>query len=300
MSDRGRGAVAVLVTALAAVALAAPAQGAYPGRNGLLAVVSSAPQSGGCAQRIDLIRLDSTRVRRIPCPRPCGDLWPVWSPDGRRLAFNARVDVAPGGLRIGVVHATGADRRILPSPEAEVDAVAPAWSPDAMRLAFGAVGFSAGGIWTSDLRGLDVRRLSAGGDQPAWSAGGRIAYAAGGPAEIWTMGADGSDKRRLTRGPGEARYPEWAPGGRRIAFTRIARGRESIWIMRADGSRRRRLTTGSAPAWSPDGRRIAFERRGRIFVTDLRGRRVREIPFAPETASGRRLRLGLPDWQPVR
>jgi TolB protein len=224
----------------------------------------------------------------------------VWSPTGRRLAFSTAVDLGPGGMRVATVRADGSRRRVLPSPAASVDAVAPAWSPDSARVAFGAVGFDVGGVWSSDLAGGAVERLSAGGQQPAWSAGGTIAYSAGGPPEIWTMDSDGSAREQLTRGGGERHYPEWSPRGTRVAYTVIARGRESVWVMRADGHRRRRLTSGSMPAWSPDGRRIAFERGGRIYVMDAAGRDVCRIPYAPRTRAGRRMRLSLPDWQPLR
>jgi TolB protein len=291
--------IAAVAGVLATLVLV-PAPGAdavYPGRNGLIAVVASAPQSGGGTRQIHLIRPDGTRVRRIPCPTTCADLWPVWSPGGRRLAFNAEIDPGPAGMRVGVVRADGSGRRILPAPTPSVSAVAPAWTPDHARIAFGAVGFEAAGIWTSDLRGGDVRRLSPSGDQPACSVDGMIAYSAGGPPEIWSMNADGSGRRRLSDGAGQALYPEWSPRGRRIAYTRVAGGHESIWVMRADGGNQHRVTAGAAPAWSPNGRWIAFERSNRLYVMRTDGRAIRRIPYTPETGDGRRLRLSLPDWQ---
>ena len=54
---------------------------------------------------------------------------PVWSPDGRRIAFVSRRD----GKALYVMNADGSGLRIV----ARVDALAtPAWSPDGRRIAF--------------------------------------------------------------------------------------------------------------------------------------------------------------------
>jgi Tol biopolymer transport system component len=94
--------------------------------------------------------------------------------------------------------------------------------------------------------------------------------------EIWTIRADGSDRRRLTAGPPRhsdaagANSPTWSPNGRWIAYSTsgpVQREDErdsEIWVMRADGTHKRRLTHNHvpdwSPSWSPDGRVIAFVR----------------------------------------
>src|SRR6266508_367827 len=82
-------------------------------------------------------------------------------------------------------------------------------------------------------------------------------------AEIYVMNANGSQKRNLTRRPGQDHSPAWSPDGRRIAFASVRDGSmPSIWVMNADGSKQRRVSrvSGEYPAWSPDGRKIAFDR----------------------------------------
>ena len=82
-------------------------------------------------------------------------------------------------------------------------------------------------------------------------------------AELYSMAADGSDVRRLTRNFSEEVFPSWSPDGKKIAFTSNRRGSEDLFVMDPDGSHVRSLVGSSdgdeqAPTWSPDGRRIAF------------------------------------------
>ncbi len=134
---------------------------------------------------------------------------------------------------------------------------------------------------------------------------------------IYTMKADGSDRRPLTRpsrpglGDGE---PAWSPDGQALAFVRAypQRGdgdaRSQLYLMRADGSGQRAITAPTrvyvrSPAWSPDGRRIAFARvkstesslTTSIVIIDADGRHERTL--VRERAHGLE-QLGAPVWSP--
>lgn len=94
--------------------------------------------------------------------------------------------------------------------------------------------------------------------------GDRIAFVrkAGEAFDVWSMGIDGCDPKRLTRS-GNAAEPAWSPDGERIAFvTESGSARGSIRLVSASGGRSRRIRTGLSgvwsPEWSPNGRRIAF------------------------------------------
>jgi Tol biopolymer transport system component len=97
---------------------------------------------------------------------------------------------------------------------------------------------------------------------------------------LWTVRADGTGARRLTRTHLTAEVePEWSPDGRKIAYSRSDTCRADpndwctrIWTMNADGSDQRRLiplrlpgllanraVSFYEPTWSPDGQQIAYE-----------------------------------------
>jgi TolB protein len=101
--------------------------------------------------------------------------------------------------------------------------------------------------------------------------------------DLFVMNADGSGKRRLTRGPERDVLAAWSPDGKTIAFTRRARrdGVEELWLVRPDGTALRRLRQGSGPVWSPDGAKLAF--------TDLENERA--VAKVLDLASGEVLQL---------
>ncbi|MEW6208016.1 MAG: protein kinase [Acidobacteriota bacterium] len=72
-----------------------------------------------------------------------------------------------------------------------------------------------------------------------------------------------SGLRRLTSNPGNDRYPQVSPDGKRIVFSSNRDGKPEIYVMSAEGGEPQRLTFNqqedTAPAWSPDGRKIAFD-----------------------------------------
>lgn len=95
-----------------------------------------------------------------------------------------------------------------------------------------------------------------------------------GTPQIYTMNADGSGVRQLTRFPveGGGTQPAWSPDGERIVFANFTGATTLgpyLWVMDADGSNMRPLKrrqsesiealVGSAPVWSPDGKEIAFQ-----------------------------------------
>jgi TolB protein len=143
-----------------------------------------------------------------------------------------------------------------------------------------------------------------------------------GDGDIYSMNADGTERRRLTDHPDEDFDPAWSPDGSRIASRSHRDGNEEVYVMNADGSGQRNLSnspgTDYSPDWSPDGTRIAFasDRSGSqdiwivdadganpIQITDQRG--IDEYPsWSPDGAriafmctGGRRLPGGTGDFE---
>lgn len=93
----------------------------------------------------------------------------------------------------------------------------------------------------------------------AWTPDGRIVYSShsNGKADIWSMRADGSDKRQLTYGLGsEMRGLSVDPDGRYVVFVSSKAGRPHVWRIDIDGANPKQLTNGGGefnPFFSPDG-----------------------------------------------
>lgn len=126
--------------------------------------------------------LDAAEPRQMTFDAEGAD-FPMWSPDGKYLAFRLR---RGSDTQIGVVSADGGEVRQLTSGTGE--SWLPSWSPDSSKIAFAGM---RGGIW-------DIYWVSRDG----------------GPVEKVT-----SQPPTMTTW---VRYPVWYPGGDRIIFERSA------------------------------------------------------------------------------
>ncbi len=156
---------------------------------------------------------DGARQTRVTMSRAM-DISPVWSPDGRSIAFSSW---RTGYQDIYVLFPyTGQPIQNPAKGTPEKQNFLPAWSPDGTKIAF-----------TSTREGN---------------------------AEIYVMNADGSGVRRLTSHPMIDVTPTWAPTGAQIAFTSDRTGSPQIYIVNADGTGLQQITRDShsdRPTWSP-------------------------------------------------
>lgn len=263
------------LAALAALCAVAPAAWAsFPGSNGRIAYVAAGTdveQGGSESSYVSLQTIESRgkrdrfvqgcqRTEGAPAAGNCDISYasPAFSPDGRRLAFDAGGSlalIAPGGSGLKVLPALSADDGH------------PAFSPSGRQLAFAARRGSRTDVRVMSTTGRRARTVVRSATTPDWSKRGLIAFVRAG--RIYTVRPDGRRVRRLTRG----RDPSFSPSGRQIAFAR----RGGIYTMRADGSRPRRIVRRSgarAPAFSPNGRQLVYDGNGLRVVRVTDGRQL--------------------------
>ncbi len=135
-------------------------------------------------------------------------------------------------------------------------------------------------------------------------AGDTIVFSYGG--DLWVVGADGGDARRLTADPGLELFPRFSPDGRWIAFMGEYNGTRQAYVISVDGGAPRQLTfyndVGALPPrggfddevidWTPDGKGVVFvahrmpwdNRRGQHYVVPAAG--GMETPLGPPEGSG--------------
>jgi Tol biopolymer transport system component len=237
---------------------------------------------------------------------------PVWSPDGRYMAY---VTGNRANQDIFVMGANGADTRNL-TADSPHD-LSPTWSPDSQHLAFES---NRDGNWEiylidmcdgCDLNPRNLTHNAAIDSSPSWSPDGRrIAFIStrSDESEIFVMNADGSNLHRLTRHSlTDLQVPVWSPDGKQLAFTSLRPGNWDIYVMDADcgdlpecrDDRIRNLSQhtsqDSNPAWSPDGKWIAFTSRRdgnlEVYLVAAEGGEPRNLTNNPNEDSS-------PAWSP--
>ena len=195
---------------------------------------------------------------------------PIWSPDGRYLAFRGSVEGASSGSQwacpstVSIADQTG---QIISTFRVGMGWKV-SWSPDSTRIAVWAPRdrLSTGVGWdrTIGIYGVDgvqqtlltfPRRMMGGGDfDPRWSHGGRSLLV---PDEV-VVPIDGSAPR-LSASLLLSWDLAYSPDGTRIAYIDYTY-HGALEVAAADGSSPRVLLHGATnPVWSPSGDQIAFE-----------------------------------------
>jgi Tol biopolymer transport system component len=288
-------------------------------------LVFSASVSGPTNQPGDIyaVNLSGLNFRNLTMS-PGDEFFPVWNPDGSKIAFTY-VDLTDGRT-LFVMDPDGSNRVDL-----NIDFTASAWSPDGTRLVGVADAFNLY-LLNSDGTGLTqlTDRVCIPGAEcgtvfaASWSPdGSRIVYVINPPgglsASCNVINVDGTGGTQIKEDCAE---PSWSPDGSRIAYTGIGSRpdnlRGHLFVMNPDGSGAVDLTLveppppmeggaenfDGSPSWSTDGTQIAFLSRRdipedphrfaeRIFVMNADGTGVHPVRTDPAFVEIQR-----PAWQP--
>lgn len=157
-----------------------------------------------------VMNADGTGAHQIT-PDPVGrEQMPAWSPDGSRIA-HVRTP-GPDSHEIWTIRPDGSDPRLLATIRnrgyGTID-----WSPDGTQIVYAEASESTGLIQVALMNadGTNRRQVTAGdrfSHLPTFTPDGRIAFFR--DSQIWTVNADGSDARKVSRDDGISESsPDW-------------------------------------------------------------------------------------------
>lgn len=249
--------------------------------------------------------------------------WAVWSPNGKRLAFDSnRADHTPNNAEhvndVFVMRAEGSGvKKLTNSKSASGDA---AWSPNGRLIAFDSDRGSRKGytsLYVMNANGRNVRRITKPAAplsdyEPRFSPDGThlvFSRARGtadqAPAAVFTIRLNGSGLHRLTSFALRAGATDWSPDGKSIVFEAYPNGPYGdIYTVAAAGGTPTNVThdtTGQAdPVWSPDGQKILFLDNG--FVNGVG--RTGLATMSPDGSnrhfiSTKNVEAHQPDWESI-
>ena len=231
------------------------------------------------------------------------DKSPVFSPDGRAIAFVQTLGYATGDLYVMALN----DATKVVSQATRVVAgrwlvMNMAWSPDGREIIFSSSesGGASSGLWRVGASGSgEPQQLTVGenGQDPAVSSHRhRLAYSQViSDTNIWRVDVSARPARAPTMEPfitstRRESNPQFSPDGQKIVFSSDRSGSSEIWVCNSDGSEPMQLTSfgkraTASPRWSPDSRWVCFdsnvEGQFEVYVVDANGRRSRRLTSNP-------------------
>ena len=298
--------LALLVILLAAAVAALAVAGAH-----LLTPTLPIPGDLAVGGRAQIVLVDpSSKVARALTLPTANDNFPVWSPDGRRIAFSQTT----GRGELQLMDADGGNRHaIVPGITAGLPV---AWSPDGERIAFvggpypGRTGDS---LYVVRADGTDLTMLVPDDKEPgisriAWSPDGSLIAFAAIDESRPVDGAGGYvyvvDVASRVVTPVSSSHVEtfgsiaplaWRPGAMELLYAQQYEDHEDVVLAErvGNGWRERPLITSLQPSHSTypewlDAERFAYARGGGLWVAGVDGRqevRIGDVPSDPSEPS---------------
>lgn len=236
------------------------------------------------------VSLDGSQRRRLTLPPGNfnGDTLPVFSPDGKLIAFSR--NFSSGGSDVFVMNSSGGEPRRITQDAEHIRGIT--FSQDGREIIFSSArgGGERLSLWRIPVAGGTPKQLPFGSDNAESPAiplkGNHLAYVQGTYSDkIWAYDIPAASEpataaRVAIASRKSQAAPQFSPDGRHVAFASSRTGSWEIWVSAPDGSNSIQLTnfgarqTGS-PHWSPDGKQLAFdarpEKHSDIYIMDAAG-----------------------------
>lgn len=213
---------------------------------------------------------------------PPTDSHPIWSPDGKKIAFMSMRD-NDNGVDVYVLNADGKQQKRL-THSGVISSEALAWSPDSKKLAL----VESGALTLFDVSSGSSSKIL--NDIPStitWAPDGKKillgGFLNGINNTMWLINSDGSDMRKFPSETVFGREPNWSPDGKRIVFTKTGRNEkgehivQGLFLINSDGTKLISLASARTryPVWSPDNQRIAFLKEGKVALINPDGSKLK-------------------------
>ena len=248
------------------------------------------------ASSVYLLSLDTLEKHALTFPPRgiLGDSDPVFSPDGKTVAFlRDSLDTQ----EIYLVSSEGGTPRQVTFDNRMIEGIS--WNSDGRDIIFSSNRGGTPSLWRIPASGGNAERLPAGSGGRAVRPtvarkGNRMAYTnLTYSSDIWraelsVAGAKPTAPAKFITSTELEEGPQYSPDGKHIVFQSTRTGNYEIWRCDPDGSNLVQLThfagplTGT-PRWSPDSRQITFDTRpaghSHVFVINAEGGQPRQLTF---------------------
>lgn len=242
---------------------------------------------------IYLLSLNSGAKRRLvePLRASPGDNGPVFSPDGRQIAFRRTESI--GNNDIYTVGVEGGTPRRLTFDQRFTSAHA--WTRNGSEIVFASKRAVPMSLWRIRLSGGPPRPV-AGNTEAAYNVviarnADKLLYSKYlSDSNIWETDLTTGRSRCVLNSTRSETSPQYSPDGTRIVFRSDRTGTDEIWVADSTGDHAVPLTSFNGPLtgtprWSPDGQFVTFDSRPNgnpdIYVVSANGGPPRRVTSDP-------------------